>query len=173
MDFDSDQNFQIEQHYLECKQGIKKVFGDKHIIIGDQGCVKNGYQYHVWGTSLDSKTWFEQNCTLQNAPLRQLKRRDQEIEVNDDDIGMRAEHQSISEYENEDPREESKGDYDDEDEHMNQNVKFVVEGPREEIKQLQEEINQYCQNPRKFFVEVDIDKSVSNEMIERIKKECM
>jgi hypothetical protein len=37
-------------------------------------CDKNGYKYHVWGTSNDSSTWLEQNCTLKNAPSRQLRR---------------------------------------------------------------------------------------------------
>ena len=41
---------------------------------------------------------------------------------------MRAEESQNS-------REESKGDYDDdEDEHTNDKVKFVVEGPREEVR---------------------------------------
>ena len=54
--------------------------------------------------------------------------------MNDDDIGMRAEHLNNSEYDNEDPREESKGDDDNDDEHTKENVKFVVEGPREEVR---------------------------------------
>jgi hypothetical protein len=37
-------------------------------------CNKNGYKYHVWGTSNDSSTWLEQNCTLNDAPSRQLRR---------------------------------------------------------------------------------------------------
>jgi hypothetical protein len=73
MDFDSDQNFQIELHYKECCSG-KKQFGDKHVIVGDMNCVKTGYLYHVWGTSSDCSTWREQNCTLVNAPARQLRR---------------------------------------------------------------------------------------------------
>ena len=77
-DFDSDQNFQIELHYQECCSG-KKKFGDKHLIVGDmfgvQKIGKNGkYKYHVWGTSEDSATWFEQNCTIKGAPVRKLSR---------------------------------------------------------------------------------------------------
>ena len=35
MDFDSDQNFQIEMHYKACCDGITNKFGDKYIIVGD------------------------------------------------------------------------------------------------------------------------------------------
>ena len=73
MDFDSDQNFQIEQHWKECCNGIKQ-FGDKHLIVGDQNRIQNGYKYHVWGTSNLPTTWREQNCTLPGAPVRQLRR---------------------------------------------------------------------------------------------------
>ena len=72
-DFDSDQNFQIELHYQECCSGIK-LFGDKYIIVGDMNCIKTKYKYHVWGTSKDPSTWYEQNCTLEGAPTRQLTR---------------------------------------------------------------------------------------------------
>ena len=73
MDFDSDQNFQIELHYQECCSR-KKQFGDKYVIVGDMNCNKNGFKYHVWGTSPNSATWLEQNCTFNGAPLRQLRR---------------------------------------------------------------------------------------------------
>ena len=66
-------DIEIELHYQECCSG-KKQFGDKYIIVGDMNCDKNGYKYHVWGTSKDSSTWLEQNCTLNGAPSRQLRR---------------------------------------------------------------------------------------------------
>jgi hypothetical protein len=47
MDFDSDQNLQIEQHYNECCSG-KKKFGDRYVIDGD---MNSNNKYHVWGTS--------------------------------------------------------------------------------------------------------------------------
>lgn len=89
-DFESYQNFQIELHYQECCSGRKK-FGDKYIIVGDmfgvQKIGKNGkkYKYHVWGTSKDSATWFEQNCTIKGAPVRQLWREMIIILKNEDD----------------------------------------------------------------------------------------
>ena len=72
-DFDSDQNFQIEQHYQECCSG-KKQFGDKYFIVGDMYGVKTSFKYHVWGTSKDPATWYEQNYSINGAPNRQLRR---------------------------------------------------------------------------------------------------
>lgn len=50
--------------------------------------VKSGYNYHVWGTSNDPSTWFEQNTTLQGAPARQLRRlminKEQDADMSDD-----------------------------------------------------------------------------------------
>ena len=42
MDFDPDQNSQIEAHYIACKEKIKN-FGDKFIIVGDQNMIKSGW----------------------------------------------------------------------------------------------------------------------------------
>jgi len=57
-------------HYQECCAGIKKKFGSKYIIVGDQEEVKNGFKYEVWGMSEDPSTWKEQNCTLKGAKVR-------------------------------------------------------------------------------------------------------
>jgi hypothetical protein len=35
VNFDPDQNFQIEMHYRNCCDGVKQ-FGDKYTIVGDQ-----------------------------------------------------------------------------------------------------------------------------------------
>jgi hypothetical protein len=56
MDYDPDQNFQIETHYQECKKG-KSEFGSKHIIVGDMKKVKNGFLYSFWGKSSDPSSW--------------------------------------------------------------------------------------------------------------------
>ena len=96
IDFDSDQNFQIELHYQECCSG-KKQFGDKHLIVGDMNCVKNGHKYNVWGTSQVSITWFEQNCTLVGAPARQLKRTIIDKVYNEDDKAQLSEESSDDE----------------------------------------------------------------------------
>ena len=79
VDFDPDQNFQIEGHYQSCKSGLKQ-FGTRFKLIGDHNMVQNGWQYDVWGTSQDPTTWLEQNITLlaqgQQTPQRKLKRRE-------------------------------------------------------------------------------------------------
>jgi hypothetical protein len=63
IDFDPDQNFQIEGHYQSCKTQIKP-YGSRFKLIGDHLMVKNGWMYEVWGTSEDPSTWLEQNITL-------------------------------------------------------------------------------------------------------------
>jgi patatin-like phospholipase/acyl hydrolase len=50
---------------------------------------------------------------------------------------------------------------------------YRIEGPQEEVKNIQDEINSYCQNPQNFKVDVEIDKSVSQETINQIKQACM
>ena len=37
----------------------------------------------------------------------------------------------------------------------------LIEGPLEQVLQLQEEINEYCANARNFYADVDIDKTVA------------
>ena len=58
MNFDADQNWQIEQHYQDCCNNIKPS-NSQHTIIGDMAQVKNGWMYKVWGPSKDASTWFE------------------------------------------------------------------------------------------------------------------
>ena len=93
MDFDSGQNWQIELHYKECCSGIKQ-FGDKYIIVGDMNCEKNGFKYHVWGTSANFATWREQNCTSEGAPSRQLRRAFVDKGYNEDDKAYLSEESS-------------------------------------------------------------------------------
>ena len=63
IDFDPDQNFQIEGHYQSCKSRVKP-YGARFKLIGDFNMVKSGWMYEVWGTSEDPSTWLEQNITL-------------------------------------------------------------------------------------------------------------
>lgn len=74
MDFDPDQNWQIEKHYQECCKSLKE-FNTKFVVIGDSSGVKNGYQYAVWGKDSNPNNWYEKNTQLQQAPERQLDRR--------------------------------------------------------------------------------------------------
>eukprot|EP00347_Sterkiella_histriomuscorum_P011140 403373605 len=71
-DYDLHQNSQIEQHYQQCcQQGNFQIV---HQIIGDQNQQKNGFTYHVSGTSSDPSTWTEKNT--QTGDARQLHRKE-------------------------------------------------------------------------------------------------
>jgi len=93
------------------------------------GKVQNGFKYHVWGTSADPLTWYEQNCTLENAKLRQLNRRLVDHKFTDEDWGVRAPDADVDvdmSMVDADGDEESKDETD--------KYKYVIEGPREVIK---------------------------------------
>lgn len=155
--------------------------------MGDIQCQKNGWLYHVWGTSADPNTWFEQNTTVANAPQRQLRRREVEVEVKDEDMGQRAILQRFGIDDDDDDSDEEVEDQhlmiilgagggddaDDSDGSGGGQWGYKIEGPQEEVKKIQDEINSFCQNPQNFFVEIDIDSSVSADMIQQIKQVCL
>eukprot|EP00347_Sterkiella_histriomuscorum_P016753 403351985 len=71
-DYDLHQNSQIEQHYQQCcQQGDFQIV---HQIIGDQNHQKNGFTYHVSGTSSEPSTWTQKNT--QTGYARQLHRKE-------------------------------------------------------------------------------------------------
>lgn len=182
-EFDSDQNYQIEQVFQECIKGLRK-FGEKFTIIGDQNCLSNGWQYEVWGTSDDASTWFERNITLSNAPKRRLRR------VLKDAPDLEAMNPALRPFivvqeERKEPDahdifaqvEEDKGD-DEEDLDLKEGEvdhrKHIVTicGQRAQVLKLREEVNIHSQNPRNFIASVDLTVPVPPEFVAKLKAEC-
>ncbi|TNV84716.1 hypothetical protein FGO68_gene4511 [Halteria grandinella] len=179
VEFDSDQNYQIEMFFQECKFGQKRKFGERFTIVGDQQLAKNGFLYQVWGASEDPSTWFEQNVTLKNAPQRQLRRVLKEVPYEgDSQFGMRP-YISIEE----DIKSQSVFDQikdndgsDKEEQAMEGSINYktqsiVIEGEASEITQLKNTVNEYCQNPRNFISLVDFDGTAEPDFIAALKQE--
>lgn len=70
-----------------------------------------------------------------------------------------------------DDGEEKKGDGG--SSHDDDRFEYKIEGPQPAVKKIEEEINKYRQNPQNYYVEIDIDKAVKPEMINRIKTDCI
>ncbi len=83
----------------------------------------------MWGTSADPLTWYEQNCTLENAKLRQLNRRLVDHKFTDEDWGVRAPDADVDV-----DMSMVDADGDEESKDETEKYKYVIEGPREVIK---------------------------------------
>jgi hypothetical protein len=100
----------------------------------------------VWGTSADPNTWFEQNCTLKNAPMRQLRRQEREIE--DNERGLQPAERSDSDSDKGQGRDDDEGEESKEDRAgASDKFEYKIEGLPTDIKKIEDELNRYRLNP--------------------------
>ncbi|TNV86648.1 hypothetical protein FGO68_gene9886 [Halteria grandinella] len=159
--FDPDQNWQIERHYQDCCSGLK-LFNSKHQIIGDQNGAQNRFIYEVWGPSNDPRKWFEQNVTLRGV-ARPLNR----VMVNKEEKVIVEEKAKSSEL---------SAKYGVQGGQMmliggagvasvnpvqKENSGYLIQGFREEVQKLIQEITDRATDPQRQFSFLDVPHTVN------------